>query len=560
MKRVILFIIVPACLLLVYAGCDSDGTGAETEDDGLVTGDSSPYEDAVSDISVDFSGSETREDAAPDTTSDPYGGHDSVGADAEGDCVAEDAVPADLPPDSSEDEPEPVIEDVCDLDITEPQVLFLSADDSNSQASPVIARALINNNRLVPDWSVRTYEFLNYYTFNYALAEPGRVTIAGQVRQVPDDPERYNLQIGVQSQRLELDDARSMSITFILDTSGSMSGNPIHLLKEACREIAGVLREGDIVSMVEWDTSRWRRLDGHEVSGPDDHELLLAIAGLAAGGGTNLHAGLVEGYAVALENFDPEKLNRVVLISDGQANAGETDENIIALHANDSEREAIYMVGVGVGNGYNDTLMDAVTDKGKGAYVFIDSELEARKIFRYRFLQTFDIAVMRVQVELELPPVLRMEVFHGEEMSGDPKEVEPQHLAPNDAMIFHQTLKMCGTVSPDDYIRATAHYVDRDTREARSDSFALNLPHLVENGGDTIIKGDAIVAYAEGLKEVYQLMKSGSESEAADRCNEVADEVSNAALILLDEELDEIVVLLDTYCSSLGSRSDTSWH
>ena len=39
------------------------------------------------------------------------------------------------------------------------------------------------------------------------------------------------------------------------------------------------------------------------------------------------------------------------------------------------------MVGVGLGEGYDDGLMDAVTDAGKGAYMFIDSAGEARRMF-----------------------------------------------------------------------------------------------------------------------------------------------------------------------------------
>ena len=68
--------------------------------------------------------------------------------------------------------------------------------------------------------------------------------------------------------------------------------------------------------------------------------------------------------------------HRVVLISDGGANAGVTDLDLIASEASDSDGEGTYLLGVGVGSPgvYKHELMDAVTDAGKGAYVFIDSE------------------------------------------------------------------------------------------------------------------------------------------------------------------------------------------
>lgn len=52
------------------------------------------------------------------------------------------------------------------------------------------------------------------------------------------------------------------------------------------------------------------------------------------------------------------------------------------------------MVGVGVGSAdtYNDTLMDQVTDAGKGASVFVPDADEAWRMFDERFLETLLVA------------------------------------------------------------------------------------------------------------------------------------------------------------------------
>ena len=56
-------------------------------------------------------------------------------------------------------------------------------------------------------------------------------------------------------------------------------------------------------------------------------------------------------------------------------------QGLIAGEAEDSDGEGIYLIGVGVSeaSGYHDTLMDDVTDAGKGAYIFVDSEAEAER-------------------------------------------------------------------------------------------------------------------------------------------------------------------------------------
>ena len=53
----------------------------------------------------------------------------------------------------------------------------MSADDSNSAASPAIARSLIRRGSLVPPRILRTYEFLNYYNVAYQPAERGSVRV-----------------------------------------------------------------------------------------------------------------------------------------------------------------------------------------------------------------------------------------------------------------------------------------------------------------------------------------------------------------------------------------------
>lgn len=452
----------------------------------------------------------------------------------------------DIPaPDVLGDIEEEIQINVCDLPVPEPQILYLSADDSNSQASPIIARWMINQNMEVPWYIIRTYEFTNYYDLNYQPAQFGRVNVFAQMKADDEKENHYNLQIGVQSHTVNSENRRPMSITFSLDTSGSMSGTPIELEKAVCREIAGNLRSGDIVSMVKWNDQQAIVLDSYEVTGPNDSRLLDAISGLSADGSTDLHSGLVLAYQLANRNRRDGWLSRVILISDGQANTGVTDEQIIAQNADDSEREGIYLVGVGVGNGYDDTLMDTVTDKGKGAYIFIDSEEEAHKMFGERFYQNLEIAVMDVRVQLTLPSILRMEIFFGEEVSTNPKEVEPQHLAPNDAMIFGLDLVSCGDLSETDTIKALATYIDPSTRENRNDFIEIPVLTLLDGEKRLVEKGVAIIKYAEGLKKIS---RAGTVGERYEICISTKDYVSRVAASLGDSELQEIQSLLERYC------------
>jgi Ca-activated chloride channel family protein len=277
-------------------------------------------------------------------------------------------------------------------------------------------------------------------------------------------------------------------------------------------------------------------MDSRAVSGPNDSAVIAMADAMQANGSTNLNAGLTRGYDLARRNFVPEYLNRVVLISDGQANTGVTDEDIIASGADLNDGDGIYLVGVGVGEGVNDTLMDTVTDKGRGAYIYLDDVSEADRMFVTRFDESMDVAARAVQVRLDLPWYLGVVQFSGEQMSTNAKAVEPQHLAPNDAMVFEQLLRPCSAEQfvADDPITLSANWLTPTTHESRSTTVSTTLGAMLASTANHLPKGKAVVAYAEALK-------AGATQPAI--ANAMA-KVAAAQVIAPDAELQEIDLLL----------------
>jgi len=424
--------------------------------------------------------------------------------------------------------------------------LFLSPDDSNSMSSPVQAReAVLGGWGGELNWvPLRIWEFFNYYTFDYPAAESGTVIVTPELFRLDSQLEgEYTLQIGISSHSLSNDNRPPMNITFVLDESGSMSGSPMDMQKEACRAIAAQLKEGDIVSMVGWDTQNAVKLAGYKVTGPDDAMLLSKINALEPGGGTNLNGGLVAGYELAQSSYDPERINRVVLISDGGANAGVTDIDLIAGGAGSQDEDGIYLVGVGVGDDttYNDALMDTVTDVGKGASVFIPNKEEAWRIFGDDFVNTMAVAVRDVQVRLDMPPGFEIVKFSGEEYSSDPSEIEPQHLAPNDAMVFHQTIATCAPdlVEDDTQITVTARFKDAITFEVKEVQAVVTFGELLGVESPMVRKGAAIYAYVDALKAV----KSNTDPTAA-KAEALARIAAAQKLLPTDPDLEEVAEIL----------------
>ena len=297
-----------------------------------------------------------------------------------------------------------------------------------------------------------------------------------------------------------------MNLTFSLDLSGSMGVVGIEGMQQAMRSIVGELRDGDRVSVVEWDTSQAVLLDNHVVSGPDDATLLSLIDGLVSGGGTNLEAGLATAYEIAAANASAGTLDRVVLISDGGANVGVTSEELIALHAEDGEADGIYLIAVGTGN-LQEQLMDTITDLGKGSYLFVDSQAEAdRKLSGDAFLATLDLAARDVQLELTLPEGVVIVETAAEEISTDPEEVRPQHLAPNDAMLYHFDLLDCGEAETwgERTVDMTVTWLEPFFGTPQTTSVSMTIEELLAGPTDAVLKADAVVAYARRIANPAQ--------------------------------------------------------
>ena len=395
---------------------------------------------------------------------------------------------------------------VEDCDEQTPITFWISPDDSNSMSAAAMARdAVLSGRDSINNVSLRTWEFMNYYRFDYERPEPSSLGIHAALTPDPSgEAGAYIMNIGIASPGLDKADRDPMNLVFSLDTSGSMGGTPISLLRDSCSTIAGELMEGDVVSMVTWSTDQDIVLDSLAVSGPDDSDLLRAISNIADGGGTDLHAGLTAAYQLADDNYTPGRINRVILVSDGGANVGVTDEDMIARHSEREDGEGIYMMGVGVGEAghYNDLLMDTVTDAGKGAAVFIGSSGEADSIFGDRFLEVLDVAARDVAVRLDLPPGFEITRFSGEEYSSDPEEVEPQHLAPNDAMVFQKHLATCAPelLEADPEVTIEVTWKDAVSFEEQTVSRTMPWSELLGTDQALLWKGEAVFSYVLALK------------------------------------------------------------
>jgi Ca-activated chloride channel family protein len=163
------------------------------------------------------------------------------------------------------------------------------------------------------------------------------------------------------------------------------------------------LHSEDTVSIVVYGTEAHVVLD--PTPGSDKGTILEAIYSLHPEGVTNAEAGIRLGYKMAMRAFKSEGINRVILCSDGVANFGETEADVILSEIRHKVEEGVTLTTVGFGmDNYNDTLMEQLADNGNGFYAYVDDLSEARRLFIDQITGTLQTIAMDAKVQVDFNP------------------------------------------------------------------------------------------------------------------------------------------------------------
>lgn len=119
-------------------------------------------------------------------------------------------------------------------------------------------------------------------------------------------------------------------------------------------------------------------------------------------GSTALHGGWAEGAHQVEKNLAGAGLNRVLLLSDGQANVGLTAPDAVATEVSRLKDRGVGTTTLGVGDDYNEDLMQAMARSGDGNYYFIEDPRQLADLFQTEL--TGLIATQGTDVRLRIEP------------------------------------------------------------------------------------------------------------------------------------------------------------
>lgn len=195
----------------------------------------------------------------------------------------------------------------------------------------------------------------------------------------------------------------ALNVALVLDRSGSMAGRKIDLARQAVAQAIAVLDSRDRLAVVCYD----QEIDTLLASTPASAEAkTLASSRLReidARGSTNLDGGWRRGseeVRAGGAGNDDNVLRRVLLLSDGLANHGETNIEVLAARAAELRARGVMTSTFGIGADFDEVLMSRLATDGGGHFYFIEQPAQIPDILTSELGDALDIVARDARLVL----------------------------------------------------------------------------------------------------------------------------------------------------------------
>ncbi|HWQ84476.1 MAG TPA: VWA domain-containing protein [Anaerolineales bacterium] len=205
----------------------------------------------------------------------------------------------------------------------------------------------------------------------------------------------------------------SLNLALVLDRSGSMSGEKLDFVKQAAAHVLDLLQDQDTLALVAYDDEITLLSPSTRVSRENRIDLQRQISRLRPGGTTFLSGGWLAGCHEVAAAAQNGTLNRTLLLTDGLANVGETDLEILAHQARELFRRGVSTTTFGVGEGFNEHLLEAMSNQGGGNFYYIETPGDIPELFLREFKELAAVTARDVEISLEFPPQVIPQVLGG---------------------------------------------------------------------------------------------------------------------------------------------------
>lgn len=186
-----------------------------------------------------------------------------------------------------------------------------------------------------------------------------------------------------------------LNISLVIDTSTSMAGSRMDMVKASATQLLRQLRPDDSLAITTFNDRA-----SVIVSASRNHDfktLESQISLLTTGGGTEIYEGLKKGVAEVSRNLSLSSHNHIILITDGRTYG---DEQKCLDLAGEISKKSVTISGLGIGSEWNDEFLDTLTAMTGGNCVYAQHPKEIRTYFEKKFTRLSNTFADKVSMEL----------------------------------------------------------------------------------------------------------------------------------------------------------------
>jgi len=336
-----------------------------------------------------------------------------------------------------------------------------------------------------------------------------------------------------------------LNVALVLDQSSSMSGEKIQRAKEAAIMAVSKLSANDVVSIVTYDSTVTVLVPATRAA--NKSQLYDAIESIRANGSTALFAGTSKGANEVSRYLSRERVNRVVLLSDGMANVGPDSPKELGELGKALAKKGMSVSTIGLGLGYNEDLMTQLANYSDGNHDFVENSADLARVFDREFGDAMSVVAQDVAIEIicedGVTPIRiigRDGTIIGNRVT---TRVNQLYSAQENYVILEVNVPASREGSRRDVAKVNVKYNNMATKQSEqaSDLVAVNFSNSEERVRKAIDK----VAYESAVEQIanvetqraVELRDLGKVEEAEDALNTNASFLDKAARLISSPKL-----------------------
>ncbi len=210
--------------------------------------------------------------------------------------------------------------------------------------------------------------------------------------------QRAFLRVALTGPELAATGRTAVNLAIVLDRSGSMRGAKLQEAREAAILAVERLHSDDIVSIVTYDSTVNVLMPATRLS--DKEEVYRAIRGIQAGDRTALFAGVSKGARELRKFVSAQRVNRMILLSDGLANVGPSSPGELAELGASLAADGAAVTTVGLGLDYNEQLMTRLALASDGNHFFAETAADLERVYNTELGEVLSVIAQDVDVDV----------------------------------------------------------------------------------------------------------------------------------------------------------------